>query len=136
MRTGFFAGVAYFLVMLPISIIPWSFASLFVEPNLGQDAASFARWSLTLIAGLIVSRWLVAIASPELNLRARWIMGSTAVVLLIFADGSIAVVHHGATIAGYIDSYRSIGGVTKLLGQIGLAILPAVMGRHSVLGRA
>ncbi len=126
MRPGLKAGCVYFVIVFAAGFVLGTVRVLLLVPILGEAGAVLTELPFILVISWLVCRWLIAGAPVPATLSARTVMGVMAFVLLMAAEGALAIFVFGQDVSGYLQSYRSIPAILGLAGQIAFALFPLV----------
>ena len=103
---------------------------LLVAPRLGELAAVTLEVPVVLglswlVAGRVLRRW------PLPRPGQRLAMGGLAFALLMLAETVLGITLFGRTPAGILAAMATLPGLVGLAGQIGFALIPALLGQPS-----
>lgn len=120
------AGVLYFLIVFAFGFVLGSIRTLYVAPRLGDFAAIALELPVMLAFAWIACRRLIAMVGVANGVLPRAVMSVTALILLLLAEQSLAVLLLGRTPAEYLASYRDPAMLLGLCGQLLFAAFPVI----------
>ena len=117
-------GFLYFAFMFALGFLLGTLRVVAVEPALGVVPATLLELPLMLGASWLASGWIVRRWSVPPTLRARAVMGATALALLLAAETLLGLVGFGRTFSEQIAAFASLPGLLGLAAQLLAAAFP------------
>lgn len=121
------AGSAYFAMVFGVGFVLGTLRVTWLAPRLGETKAVFAELPVMLTASTLVAIWLVTRFEVPIALWDRVIMGGVAFGLLMLAELALSTLMMGRTLAAHLAHYGTTAGAVGLAGQIGFALIPALL---------
>ena len=120
------SGALYFAIVFIAAFALGVLRVTVIAPRLGDIKAVLIEVPIMLgIAWFVCSQVVHQFEVPS-EWLPRLVMGTSAFLLLMVAEPSIAVFGLGRTLALYFGTFRSTAGIIGLLGQIAFALIPLV----------
>jgi hypothetical protein len=123
------AGLAYFASIFALGFVLGTTRTLWLVPAWGEVAAVLAELPLMLTASWLAARWLVGRYSVPRG-KPRLIMGTLAFALLMTAEAALGVLAFDESLISWAASLFAVPGVFGLVGQIGFALMPLLVGQR------
>jgi hypothetical protein len=125
------AGLAYFASIFALGFVLGTTRTLWLVPAWGEVAAVLAELPLMLTASWLAARWLVGRYGVPRG-TPRLIMGALAFALLMTAEAALGVLAFDESLISWAANLFAVPGVFGLAGQIGFALMPALVGHRAV----
>ncbi len=120
------AGAFYFLIIFAVAFVLGVLRVLLLAPAIGESMAILLEVPLLLVLSWFVCAWLVERGDIGKALGERLLMGGTALTLILVAEIPVSVFMIGRTLAEHFTIYATSGALIGLIGQIVMALFPAI----------
>ena len=117
------AAIAYFAIIFALGFVLGTIRVLWLAPQVGETAASFAEIPLMLCASWFVARWLVSRHDITDGLQAL-AMGALAFAFLMVAELALGLTLFNMTAREWIANVTATPGLYGLIGQIVFGLIP------------
>ncbi|HRV44082.1 MAG TPA: hypothetical protein P5208_02175 [Smithellaceae bacterium] len=130
------AGIAYFALVFGAGFVLGSIRVPFLVPRLGERAAELTEMPLMFVVIWVAARFIAQRFSLPAEALPRLGAGFLALILLVAAEGVLAVALQDRTLAEYVAGRDKISGIVYLAMLAIFAVMPFVLARCTLFPRA
>jgi hypothetical protein len=124
------ADAFYFVIVFVAGFVLGTIRTLWVVPQIGTRLAELIETPIMLVVVIVSARWLVFRFAVPPSIHSRFVMGCTALILLLLAEFGLVLRLRGLSIREYFETMDPISGPVFFLMQGILAIMPLVVARR------
>ena len=123
-------AAAYFALVFGTGFVLGTIRVLWIVPRLGPRIAELLESPLMVVASVLAARWINRHFSADNRPASRLGIGLTALVLLLVAEGVLAVTLRGASVSEALGNKDPVSGTVyyALLGVF--AVMPWLLARQ------
>jgi hypothetical protein len=121
----------YFVLVFGAGFILGPIRILLVIPRVGVRAAELMEAPIMLVVIIAASRWMVRRFPEPSDWSSRLAMGFLALVLMLGAEFSLAIVLQGISVREYLANRDPVSGTVYYALLIVFAVLPAYWSYHA-----
>lgn len=121
----------YFVLVFGAGFILGPIRILLVIPRVGVRAAELMEAPIMLVVIIAASRWMVRRFPKPSDWSSRLAMGFLALVLMLGAEFSLAIVLQGISVREYLANRDPVSGTVYYALLIVFAVLPAYWSYHA-----
>lgn len=118
------AGLLYFFGVFCVGFVLGGVRIMLLMPTLGETLAVLVEVPLMLVLCWILCGRAISLHDVPRRWRERLVMGSTALLCLLFGEFLLAIVFFGQTASQFFASFLLAAGLIGLAGQLLFAAFP------------
>jgi hypothetical protein len=120
------AAFRYFIIVFAIAFLLGTIRTLWLAPLLGATWAVVCEIPFILAVSFFAAHHVVR-RSPIRTVREALLVGALAFALLMVTEAALSVFVFGVGLHGWATSLFRVPGIIGLAGQVGFALMPALL---------
>ena len=124
---GILAGAIYFAAVFAVSFLFGIVRQLVLVPRLGEFYGVVIEAPFTVAASFFVARWVIGRLAVARQARHRFVMGLSALALLLSTEATLSWLMRGWTFEQWLAHFATAPGALSLILFLIFAAMPLIL---------